>query len=135
LTLYINGARASRQRRAARPDVAGAGVPSRHEASTADYRAAGSRAAARHHGDDEAWHVVSGALRFRLGDDEFVVGAGSTVLVPAGIPHTFGNAGPEPSRYIIILTTRLDELIRDLHEASPADRAEIYRRHESELLE
>jgi hypothetical protein len=49
--------------------------------------------------------------------------------------HTFGNAGPEPSRYIIILTTRLDELIRDLHKASPADRAEIYRRHESELLE
>jgi mannose-6-phosphate isomerase-like protein (cupin superfamily) len=88
-----------------------------------------------HHGDDEAWHVVSGALRFRLGDDEFVVGAGSTVLVPAGVPHTFGNAGPEPSRYIIILTTRLDELIQDLHEASPADRAEIYRRHESELLE
>jgi mannose-6-phosphate isomerase-like protein (cupin superfamily) len=88
-----------------------------------------------HHGDDEAWHVVSGALRFRLGDDEFVVGAGSTVLVPAGVPHTFGNAGPEPSRYIIILTARLDELIRALHEASPADRAEIYRRHESELLE
>jgi mannose-6-phosphate isomerase-like protein (cupin superfamily) len=88
-----------------------------------------------HHGDDEAWHVVSGALRFRLGDDEFTVGAGSTVLVPAGVPHTFGNAGPGPSRYIIILTARLDELIRDLHEASPAERAEIYRRHESELLE
>jgi len=78
---------------------------------------------------------MSGALRFRLGDDEFVVGAGSTVLVPAGVPHTFGNAGPEPSRYIIILTTRLDELIRELHEASPAERTEIYRRHESELLE
>jgi quercetin dioxygenase-like cupin family protein len=76
-----------------------------------------------------------GALRFRLGNDEFTVGAGSTVLVPAGVPHTFGNAGPEPSRYVIILTARLDELIRELHEASPNDRAAIYRRHESELLE
>ncbi len=88
-----------------------------------------------HHADDEAWHVVSGALRFRLGNDEFVVGAGSTVLVPAGVPHTFGNAGPEPSRYVIILPTRLDELIRQLHETSPADHPAIYQRYESELLE
>jgi len=80
-------------------------------------------------------HPTHALTTYELGDDEFVVGAGSTVLVPAGVPHTFGNAGPEPSRYIIILTTRLDELIRELHEASPAERTEIYRRHESELLE
>ena len=88
-----------------------------------------------HHADDEAWHVVSGALRFRLGNDEFVVGAGSTVLVPAGVPHTFGNAGPGPSRYVIILPAKLDELIRQLHETSPADHPAIYRRYDSELLE
>jgi mannose-6-phosphate isomerase-like protein (cupin superfamily) len=64
-----------------------------------------------HHADDEAWHVVSGALRFRFADEEAVAGAGATVLVPAGMAHTFGNAGPEPSRYIIILPTRLDEMI------------------------
>jgi mannose-6-phosphate isomerase-like protein (cupin superfamily) len=88
-----------------------------------------------HHADDEAWHVISGALRFRLADREFVAGAGSTVLVPAGVAHTFGNAGPEPSRYIIILSARLDELIGLLHEVSPAEHPEVYRRYESELLE
>jgi mannose-6-phosphate isomerase-like protein (cupin superfamily) len=88
-----------------------------------------------HHADDEAWHVISGALRFRLADREFVAGAGSTVLVPAGVAHTFGNAGPEPSRYIIILPARLDELISSLHAAAPAERAAVYRRYESELLE
>lgn len=88
-----------------------------------------------HHADDEAWHVVSGALRFRFADDEVVARAGSSVLVPAGVAHTFGNAGPEPSRFIIILPARLDEMISLLHEANRAEHAAIYRRYESELLE
>jgi mannose-6-phosphate isomerase-like protein (cupin superfamily) len=88
-----------------------------------------------HNLDDEAWHVISGALRFRLADREFVASAGSTVLVPAGVAHTFGNAGPEPSRYILILPSRLDELISSLHAVTAAERPEVYRRYESELLE
>jgi mannose-6-phosphate isomerase-like protein (cupin superfamily) len=88
-----------------------------------------------HHGDDEAWHVISGELRFRFADEEVTAGAGSTVLVPAGVAHTFGNAGSGSSRYIIIMPARLDEMIGLLHEADPAEHAAIYRRHESELLE
>jgi mannose-6-phosphate isomerase-like protein (cupin superfamily) len=88
-----------------------------------------------HHADDEAWHVIAGALRFRFADEEVIAGAGATVLVPAGVAHTFGNAGPEASRYIIILPARLDEMISLLHEADRAEHAAIYRRHESELLE
>jgi mannose-6-phosphate isomerase-like protein (cupin superfamily) len=88
-----------------------------------------------HHADDEAWHVISGALRFRFENQQVIAPAGGTVLVPAGTPHTFGNAGPVPSRFIIILPTRLDELISRLHESSPAEHPAIYRRYESELLE
>jgi mannose-6-phosphate isomerase-like protein (cupin superfamily) len=88
-----------------------------------------------HHGDDEAWHVVSGALRFRFTDRQVTASAGATVLVPAGTPHTFGNAGPGPSRFIIILPARLDELISQLHASDPAEHPEIYRRYASELLE
>jgi len=88
-----------------------------------------------HHADDEAWHVVSGALHFRFADQEVIAGAGSTVLVPAGVAHTFGNAGPEPSRFIIILPARLDELISALHGADRTAHAAIYRSYESELLE
>ena len=88
-----------------------------------------------HHADDEAWHVVSGALRFRFAGRQVTVPAGATVLVPAGTPHTFGNAGTGPSRFIIILPARLDELIGQLHASDPAEHPEIYRRYESELLE
>jgi quercetin dioxygenase-like cupin family protein len=79
----------------------------------------------------QAWHVMSGALRFRFADEEVIAEAGSTVLVPAGVAHTFGNAGPEPSRYIIIVPARLDELISALHQADQTE----HRRYESELLE
>jgi hypothetical protein len=51
------------------------------------------------------------------------------------VAHTFGNAGPEPSRYILILPSRLDELISSLHAVTAAERPEVYRRYESELLE
>jgi len=36
-----------------------------------------------HHADDEAWHVVSGVLRFRFEDQVVLAESGSTVLVPA----------------------------------------------------
>jgi len=88
-----------------------------------------------HHADDEAWHVTSGALRFRFDNQHVIAPAGATVLVPAGTPHTFGNAGPGPSRFIIILSSRLDELISQIHASNPAEHPEIYRRYESELLE
>jgi hypothetical protein len=88
-----------------------------------------------HHADDEAWHIVSGALRFRFAGQEYTAEAGSTVLVPAGVPHTFGNAGPQPSRFILILPTRLDELISELHRSDRAEHPDIYRRYQSEILD
>ena len=88
-----------------------------------------------HIADDEAWYVISGALRFRLADRMVTAEAGSTVLVPAGMAHTFGNAGPAPSRYLLILPTRLDELIARLHEVDPTDREAVYAQYESRLLE
>jgi mannose-6-phosphate isomerase-like protein (cupin superfamily) len=88
-----------------------------------------------HHEDDEAWHVLSGRLRFRFGDREVIVDAGSTVLAPAGTPHTFGNPGPGPVRYLIVTSTRLNEMIADLHRVDRSEHAAIFRRYGSELLE
>jgi mannose-6-phosphate isomerase-like protein (cupin superfamily) len=41
-----------------------------------------------HHADDEAWHVVFGALRFRFADEEVIAAAGSTVLMGASSSTT-----------------------------------------------
>jgi quercetin dioxygenase-like cupin family protein len=74
-------------------------------------------------------------MRFRFEDRVIVAEAGSTVLVPAGVAHTFGNAGPEDSRYLIILPKKLDEMISRLHDADVNDHASIYKLYDSELLE
>ena len=65
-----------------------------------------------HRSDDEAWHVLEGSLRFRFPDREVDAPAGTTVFVPAGVPHTYRVT--EPGRYLIVLTPRLDRLIAKL---------------------
>jgi hypothetical protein len=62
-----------------------------------------------HRSDDEAWHVT---LRFRFEHGEVDAPAGTTVFVPAGLAHTYRVM--EPSRYLIVLTPRLDRLIARL---------------------
>lgn len=65
-----------------------------------------------HRSDDEAWHVLDGSLRFRFPDGEIDAAAGTTVFVPAGVPHTYRAS--ERCRYLIVLTPRLDRLIARL---------------------
>jgi quercetin dioxygenase-like cupin family protein len=71
--------------------------------------------------DDEAFHVLEGTLTFRFADGEAVAPAGATIFVPAGVAHTYSAA--EGSRYLIILTPKLDHLITRLL-AIPAEQYE-----------
>ena len=99
-----------------------------------EWRGSGPARLHVHHADDEAWHVLDGELNFRYADRSETVRAGTTVFVPAGVPHTY-TAG-EGARYLIILTPRLKALIAALQTDRDPDRQpEIYRRFESELLE
>ncbi len=42
-----------------------------------------------HTHEDEIWYVLEGEIRFFVGDDPRVVGAGAMVYIPRGVPHTF----------------------------------------------
>jgi hypothetical protein len=59
--------------------------------------------------------------RAGLADRDVDACAGTTVFVPAGLPHTYWVT--EPSRYLIVLTPGLDRLIARLQSLS--DRSEI----------
>ncbi len=87
-----------------------------------------------HHSDDEAWHVLDGLLRFRFADREVEAPTGTTVFVPAGVPHSYVDT-TEKTRYLIILTPRLNELIAALHTAPRERHNEIMRKYDSEILE
>jgi mannose-6-phosphate isomerase-like protein (cupin superfamily) len=86
-----------------------------------------------HYSDDEAWHVLEGTLTFRFSDKEVEAPAGTTVFVPAGVAHDYYEA-EGPTRYLIILTPRLRELITELAIAPREQHDEIMYRFDSEIL-
>ena len=87
-----------------------------------------------HYADDEAWHVLEGTLTLRFKDKQVEAPAGTTVFVPAGVPHSY-FVSHEPTRYLIIMTPRLRDLISALHTAPREQHNEIMRKFESEILE
>jgi quercetin dioxygenase-like cupin family protein len=48
----------------------------------------------------ERFDVLEGNVRFRIGGDELVLGAGGTALVAPGTPHRFWNAGDTDARFV-----------------------------------
>jgi uncharacterized cupin superfamily protein len=44
------------------------------------------------------------------------VAAGGAAIAKAGVAHTYWNAAPTPTRYLIITTPRIRELIAVLHD-------------------
>jgi len=58
----------------------------------------------RHHHTQmtDVFYVLEGGLTFDLGDEQRTVGAGSFVLVPPGVVHTFANRGSVPARFLNI---------------------------------
>ena len=87
-----------------------------------------------HHSDDEAWYVLEGTLRFRLGDDEVEASAGDAVMAPQGTVHTFWNPRPEVARYLLVMTARISALIDAMHAPGAPQPDEVFRRHDSELI-
>ena len=90
-----------------------------------------------HHSDDEAWYVLEGVLRIRMGNDEVEAHAGSAVMVPRGTPHTYWNPGAGQVRYLLVMTPNIYGLIQEIHqmtERSPSALREVFNRHDSELL-
>lgn len=48
-----------------------------------------------HPEQEERFTVVSGRMRFRLGGRDVLAGPGETIVIKAGRPHWFGNAGSD----------------------------------------
>lgn len=90
-----------------------------------------------HHNDDEAWYVLDGALCIQMGDKVVEARAGAGVLVPRGTPHTYWNPGPGPTRYLLVMTANIYQLIQDIHtmkERTPDALAAAFHKHDSELV-
>jgi mannose-6-phosphate isomerase-like protein (cupin superfamily) len=90
-----------------------------------------------HRSEDEAWHVLEGALGLRVGSDEVTVEAGGSMIVPAGMPHSYWNATGARTRYVIVMGPRTAALVGAIHAMDPFDPARLpmlFEEHDSELL-
>ena len=52
------------------------------------------------HAWDEAYYVVEGSVRFKVGEKDVVAGKGDFVYVPGGTVHAFQGAGKQSARVL-----------------------------------
>jgi len=75
----------------------------------------------RHAQHDEGFYVVSGTVRFTIGEQDHDAGPGTLVMVPTGAPHTFANPGDEPAVLLTAFTPDLYvQYFRDLRDVAAA---------------
>ncbi|GAA1577453.1 hypothetical protein GCM10009804_37540 [Kribbella hippodromi] len=87
-----------------------------------------------HHTDDEAWYVLSGTLRLNIDGEFYDVPAGSGIVGPRGVPHTFGNPSEEPARYVLVMSATTQAMLTELHNGFSGDVAALFEKHGSTLL-
>lgn len=90
-----------------------------------------------HRRDDEAWYVLEGTLCVQRGEEIIQAKAGSGVLVPRGVKHTYWNPNPDPARYLLVMTANIYTLIQAIHamnERTPAALRALFAKHDSDLL-
>ena len=91
-----------------------------------------------HHRDDEAWYVLEGTLCVLVGKNEVEAHAGSGVFVPRGTPHTYWNPGPGPVRYLLMMTSNIYRLIKEIHampSRTPDGLRAMFEKYDSTLLD
>ncbi|WP_135821594.1 cupin domain-containing protein [Halostella litorea] len=55
-------------------------------------------------------HVLAGEYVVGVGDEERVVGAGDSLLIPAGVVHWYRNEGDEPGAFLCAVPNGDDEI-------------------------
>ncbi|MFE7610651.1 cupin domain-containing protein [Streptomyces celluloflavus] len=71
----------------------------------------------RHAQHDEGFYVISGMVRFTVGEKDYDATAGTLVMVPPGAPHTFANVTDQPAVMLSTFTPDLYvQYFRDLQD-------------------
>jgi quercetin dioxygenase-like cupin family protein len=77
--------------------------------------AGGRRPPAHVHPDrTEAFWVLDGEAEFELDGELVPAAAGSFILVPGGVAHTFGASATAPAHLLVLHAPALDDYFRDL---------------------
>jgi mannose-6-phosphate isomerase-like protein (cupin superfamily) len=95
-----------------------------------------------HPGSDETFVVLEGALLLHAGGRTQAVGAGGSLFVPRGTPHTFATRPGQSARFLAVHTPGgFEQMHRDVHAAelaagrplAPDEIIALARRHDWQL--
>jgi quercetin dioxygenase-like cupin family protein len=83
-----------------------------------------------HPRQQEHFSILAGCVRFRIGADAFVLGAGSRLTVPSGARHWFGNVGDSVAHLRVEArpALRMEELFATTARCADAASAAWWRR-------
>jgi mannose-6-phosphate isomerase-like protein (cupin superfamily) len=86
----------------------------------------------RHTNCSEAYFVLDGLVSVTVEGEDLSVGREGFVLIPRGTRHTFGNAGAQEARLLVIHAPAMDAYFAGLHDLwlrdkppSPDDEQEL----------
>ena len=77
----------------------------------------------RHTNCSEGYFVLDGQVAVVIDGDEHLLGKEEFVLVPRGVAHTFGNAGDNPARLLVLHAPAMDAYFAGLHDLWHRDEA------------
>jgi mannose-6-phosphate isomerase-like protein (cupin superfamily) len=70
----------------------------------------------RHSNCSEGYFVLDGLVSVTVAGQELTAGPEAFVLVPRGEAHTFGNAGQDEARLLVLHAPAMDAYFAQLHE-------------------
>lgn len=59
-----------------------------------------------HRNEDETFVILEGRVRFLVGDETFVLSAGTAAVAPKGIAHSYRAESPEGARFLTVTRGR-----------------------------
>lgn len=73
-----------------------------------------------HHHEEETFHILEGALTLFSGDQQITAAAGSTIVAPRGIPHTYCVESPTAHWLVLTPSAEFSSFVADMSEPAPA---------------
>jgi quercetin dioxygenase-like cupin family protein len=92
-----------------------------------------------HRHETEIFYILEGQFEFRVGDQKVLAPAGTLLVGPRDIPHTFRNAGPGEGKLLLtVIPGRFANYFLEVDQVPDGDRAAIQAlcaKYDVELLE
>lgn len=92
-----------------------------------------------HHFQDEVFYVVEGAYYFKVGEDNFHLGAGDSIFLPMKIPHAWTQVSEKGKMTVLFQPAgKMEDFFVTLatleHEPSKEEMAKIFATHEMQVV-